>query len=625
MKKPLTAIAIVLALGACTTTQPKEPVAPPTPVEPKKEEVEVKKISESERLNAFFEDVFMENVKRSPISMTYLGIKGDYDKWDDVSDTREIEDYELFKKRVAEMEAGFDYAKLDDNAKLSYDLFKYSFEQETKSFPWRQHNYTFNQMFGQQSSIPAFLINQHKVGSKSDAEAYIARLNGVKDYLGQHIANAKASAEKGIRPPLFVYDYVISDAENVLTGYPFSETADMSDSPLMADIRGKLTKLKDEEKITEETYNALLLEAETALGESVGPAYVSLIDFMKTDQVNATTEDGAWKLPDGAKYYAMRLNRMTTTDMTADEIHELGLFEVARIQDEMRTIMTKVGFEGDLKAFFDYTRTDSKFFKPNTEAGKAEYLKEATEMIDTMRDALPKMFNTFPKADLTVKAVEAFREKSAGKAFYQRPAPDGSRPGTYYANLYNMADMPVYQMEALAYHEGIPGHHMQIAIAQELKDVPKFRKYGGYTAYTEGWGLYSEYFPKEYGFYEDPYSDFGRLAMELWRAARLVVDTGIHSKKWTREEAIQYLLDNTPNPEGDCRKAIERYIVMPGQATAYKIGMLKILELREHAKKELGEAFDIREYHDTVLKNGAVPLSTLEALVDKWIETKKSS
>ena len=240
-------------------------------------------------------------------------------------------------------------------------------------------------------------------------------------------------------------------------------------------------------------------------------------------------------------------------------------------------------------------------------------------MIDTMRTRLPEMFNTFPKADLIVKAVEPFREKGAGKAFYQRPAADGSRPGTYYANLYLMSAMPTYQMEALAYHEGIPGHHMQLAIAQELEGIPEFRKSGNVTAYTEGWGLYSEFLPKELGFYDDPYSDFGRLAMELWRAARLVVDTGLHDKKWTREEATQYLIDNTPNPESDCVKAIDRYIVMPGQATAYKIGMLKILELRERAKAALGDKFTLGEYHDIVLRDGPVPLAILEEKVDTWI------
>ncbi len=627
MTKSLTALAALIALGACATTQ-TETTTPPVVTEttPAPQPVpDVVQQTESERLYFFLEDAFMAQVMRSPMTQTYLGIKQDYDKWDDASDASAVEDFEALKAVVKEMNDSFDYDALNDDAKLSFDLFNYSYEQSAKSFPWRHYGYTFDQMYGEQSSIPAFLINQHRVSDKSDVEAYISRLNGIRDYLNQHIENAKYSAELGIRPPLFVYDYALSDARNVITGYPFSETEGMTDSPLMEDIRGKLDDLMADGGITEEDYEALLTEAETALIYSVLPAYENLIEYLETDMEAATTVDGVWKLPKGGEYYAMRLNRMTTTNMTANEIHELGLSEMDRIHEEMRAIMEKVGYEGTLKEFFEYTRTDPKFFKPNTPEGKAEYLAEATAVIDAMRDELPNMFNTFPKAELVVKAVEPFREKSAGKAFYQRPAPDGSRPGTYYANLYNTANMPLYQMEALAYHEGIPGHHMQIAIAQELEDVPSFRKFGGYTAYTEGWGLYSEYFPKEYGFYEDPYSDFGRLAMEIWRAARLVVDTGIHDKKWTREQATQYLLDNTPNPEGDAIKAIDRYIVMPGQATAYKIGMLKILELRAYAKDELGDAFDIREYHDAVLKNGAVPLAVLEELVQDWIDSKKAA
>ena len=286
--------------------------------------------------------------------------------------------------------------------------------------------------------------------------------------------------------------------------------------------------------------------------------------------------------------------------------------------------MEKTGFDGDLKAFFNFMQTDPQFYYPETDEGKAEYLKDATAIIDNMRSRLDELFLVKPKAEMIVKAVEPFREKSAGKAFYQQPSMDGSRPGIYYANLYRMSDMPKYEMEALAYHEGIPGHHMQLAIAQELEDMPKFRRFGGYTAYIEGWGLYTELLPKEIGLYQDPYSDFGRLAMELWRACRLVVDTGIHAKQWSREDAIQYLLDNTPNPPSAVEKAIERYIVMPSQATAYKIGMIKLIELREKAKTALGDKFDIRAFHDTVLGGGALPLSVLEKRVNNWINSVKA-
>jgi uncharacterized protein (DUF885 family) len=286
--------------------------------------------------------------------------------------------------------------------------------------------------------------------------------------------------------------------------------------------------------------------------------------------------------------------------------------------------MKKVNFKSDsLQEFFTFMRTDKRFYYPTTQAGKKAYLSKATEIINTMRGKLDSLFLTKPKAAIEVKAVEAFREKSAGGAFYSAPALDGSRPGHYYVNLYTLGDQPIYQMESLAYHEGIPGHHMQIAISQELENIPQFRKLSGNTAYVEGWALYSELVPKEIGFYTDPYSDFGRLANEIFRACRLVIDTGIHHKKWTREQALAYFIQNCPSPENDLRKEVERYIVWPAQATGYKIGMLKILELREMAKKELGNQFDIRQFHDVLLTNGSLPLDILEENVKRWIQTKK--
>jgi uncharacterized protein (DUF885 family) len=577
--------------------------------------------AESARLNEWFDQKFAETVARSPITQTYLGIKDNYGEWDDVSDANALKELEIQRADIAEMEASFNPDLLDHQAKISWRIAKMNLKQAEEDYKYLHHGYVFDQMNGVQAEIPAFLINQHQITSKSDAEAYISRLNGVPAYMEQNLENARIALADGIQPPAFVYKYVLSDAQGVITGAPFDDSG--KDSPLMGDFRKKIAGLVDAGTVSQEEADELLDEATDALTNSVGPAYEAAIAELGEQAKTASTDDGAWKLPDGDAYYASRLANYTTTDMTAEEIHNLGLAEVARIQDEMRGIMKQVGFEGSLKEFFDFTRTDPQFFKPNTPEGKAEYLDEATTWIDQMRDDLPTVFNTFPKADMIVKAVEPFREKSAGKAFYSRPAPDGSRPGTYYANLYRMQDMPTYQMQALAFHEGIPGHHMQIAIAQELTGVPEFRKFGGFTAFIEGWGLYSEYLPKEMGYYSDPYDDFGRLAMEIWRAARLVVDTGIHDQHWTREQAIQYLMDNTPNPEGDCRKAIERYIVMPGQATAYKIGMNRILELREHAKAELGDKFDIRAFHDVVLKDGAVPLNILEENVDAWItETK---
>ncbi len=571
-------------------------------------------LSENEKANALFEEIFMAEVMRSPMYQTYLGIKDDYDKLDDYTDANANRELEYTRENLERLN-NIDPASLDEQTKLSYELMRAQLEDQIADARWRYHNYPVNQMFGMHSGLPSFMINQHMITDVNDAKAYISRLNEFKRALAELEANLYKRAEMGILAPKFVYAYVLSDIQNVVTGAPFNTG---EDSTLLADFKGKLAKLDIETTVAED----LITEASEALVNSVGPGFEALSNTVRTLEMQSDTRDGAWKLPDGAAFYNRALARTTTTDMDAETIHNLGLAEVERIHNEMRDIMREVNFDGDLQEFFEFTRVDPQFYYPDTPEGKERYLNEATAWIDDMKARLDTLFLVKPKADLVVKAVEPFREKSAGKAFYQRPAPDGSRPGTYYANLYTMKAMPTYQMEALAYHEGIPGHHMQIAISQELQGIPKFRKFGGYTAYTEGWGLYAELIPKEIGLYDNPYSDFGRLAMELWRACRLVVDTGIHAKKWTREEAIDYLKLNTPNPESDIVKAIERYIVMPSQATAYKVGMLKILELREQAKQALGEGFDIREFHDIVLKQGPLPLTVLERQIDKWIARK---
>uniref|UniRef100_Q0HX99 DUF885 domain-containing protein n=1 Tax=Shewanella sp. (strain MR-7) TaxID=60481 RepID=Q0HX99_SHESR len=567
--------------------------------------------SESEKANALFETIFMENIMASPIAQTYMGIKQDYGKWDDIGDEADARELARTKKQLAEVNQ-LDASKLDPQTRLSLTLLTQNLNNDIKDYQWRYHNYPVNQMHGGHSMIASFLINQHQITDVSDAKAYISRLNGVPKRLSQLQQALEIRADKGIIAPKFVFGYVISDSQNIIKGAPFDKG---EDSALLADFRKKVNALN----ISETEKAQLIADAEKALVSQVEPAYKTLIAYIKTLEVKADTRDGVWKLPDGEAFYNNALARTTTTHMTADEIHQLGLAEVERIHNEMRAIMKKVNFNGTLQEFFTFMRDDPQFYYPNTVEGKAAYLADATKLIDNMRSRLDEVFKVKPKAAMIVKQVEAFREKSAGKAFYEQPAPDGSRPGSYYANLYDMKAMPKYQMEALAYHEGIPGHHMQIAISQELKDIPKFRKFGGYTAYIEGWGLYSESFPKEMGLYADPYSDFGRLAMELWRACRLVVDTGIHAKKWTREQGIAYYVDNTPNAKSDAKKMVERHIVMPSQATAYKVGMIKLLELRHKAEKQLGDQFDIRDFHTLVLANGALPLDVLEEQVDQWI------
>ncbi len=609
----LFALSTLLMIAACGE-QSNTSVAPATTATAE----QAAAVSEILKAKDLFERSFEESVARSPEAQTFLGRSTNMDKWDDLSEEFDQESLRLSKSYLAELVA-IDVSQLDEPTTLSYDLFKQSLEEDIADFKWRLYNYPVNQMFGTHSGVPSLLINQHRVSEIEDAESYIARLNNLPVYFNQLIAGLKARAEAGIIPPKFVFPHIIRDSKNLITGAPFDEG---DANPIMADFSGKLDKLEADAGLTPEKKAALLESAKQALLNSYKPAYQSLVAYLTELQTLATTDDGIWKWKNGAEYYDVALARTTTTDLTSKQIHQIGLDEVNRIHDEMREIKDKVGFDGDLAAFMQFMRDDPQFYYPGTAEGKARYLSEATQLIETMKGSLDEMFITKPVADIKVKAVEAFREQSAGKAFYQRPSEDGTRPGLYYANLYDMQAMPTYQMAALAYHEGIPGHHMQLAIQQELKDIPKFRKFGGYTAYTEGWGLYSEMLPKDFGFYTDPYSDFGRLAMELWRACRLVVDTGIHSKKWTREQGIAYYSDNTPNAISDGVKMVERHIVMPSQATAYKIGMLKIWKLREDSKKALGDKFDIREFHDEIIKYGPLPLNIVESKVDAWVAVK---
>ncbi len=557
-------------------------------------------------LGEFFRKYDEAQLSLSPIDKAYRGIRdADYGRWDDPSEEAEIANHSLRQATAAALRDGFDPQRLSPDDALSHELFLAAAARADRLFPYRNHGYIFDQMNGAQSSGPAFLINIHRVADPAEAEAYVERIRGLGPWLDIQTAESAKRAAAGVQPPKWVYPYVISDIGNI----------NRPDNAVLDDFAAKVGKLTvaDAEKAR------LIAAAKAAWVESAGPAYDRLLAEMKRQQAVAPTDDGVWRLPDGKAYYEALLANYTTTDMTAEQIHNLGLSEVARIHGEMRAIMAKVGFKGTLQQFFEHLRTSPQYFHETREA----YLADVDARVKAMEARLPQFFLTLPKAALQVKAVEAFREKSAGKAFYQSPSPDGSRPGTYYVNLYDLRDMSKTELEALAYHEGVPGHHLQRAVQTELEELPPFRRFGGVTAYTEGWGLYSEELGKDMGFYTDPYSDFGRLGMELWRACRLVVDTGIHDKRWSREQAIAYLKENTPNPDGDIEKAIERYIVYPGQATAYLIGKLKIMELRGRAQAALGDRFDYRTFHEVVLESGPVPLDILDRRVDRWIAKQK--
>lgn len=568
-------------------------------------------------INTLFEKYDAAQLEMSPLSKSYRGVRdGDYGKWDEFSDAAEDRENALLENTLTAMREDYSAGELPAQEALSFRLFEAMAKRRSSLRPYRDYGYVFDQMRGSQSQIPAFLINIHRVANVADAQAYIDRIEGIGPLLDAQTAEVQERANAGIMPPKWVYPYVISDIENLL------QAGD--DNAILTDFDAKLMAIMPElpEGVEAENSQAIgmMAMAREAWNGSAKPGYQRLLAEMKRQQAIAPTADGVWRFPEGADYYKALLANYTTTDLTADQIHDIGLREVERIHGEMRAIMDQVGFDGSLQEFFQFTRNDDRFFYTS----RAQYLADAQEKLDAMEKKLPEFFGVLPTDPMVIKPVEAFREKSAGKAFYQRPAPDGSRPGTYYVNLYNLRDMSKNELEALAYHEGLPGHHLQLSIQTQLGDVPPFRRFGGVTAYSEGWGLYTEELGKDMGFYADPYSDFGRLGMELWRACRLVVDTGIHHKRWSREQAIAYLTENTPNPDGDIRKAIERYIVYPGQATAYMIGKLKIMELRAKARDELGDEFDIRAFHDVILKNGPVPLSIMEENVDAWIATEKS-
>ena len=575
--------------------------------------------AESAALYAFFDQIFEEDQQNSPIAMSFRGRKDRYGEWDDFSDAEQDRQHQVEIDRLAEVNE-FNFDALSEKAQLSFRLYKVQAERSIAGWDFRYHDYPVNQFFGWHTFFPVFMMNIHRVDTLEDAEAYISRLESVKARTFDEIKKGlEKRAELGILPPAWVYPFVYEAIGNVLTGAPYDDSGE--DTTILADFKRKVGALE----LSEEEQAEMVARVEAALLNSVKPAYEELLATMQAQGTLAGDEDGVWRLPDGEANYNRLLANYTTTELTAEEIHQIGLDNVERIHNEMRGIIAKVGFEGTLQEFFEFMRVDAQFNYDNSDEGRDAYLADATGLIDTMRETIPDYFGILPKAEIEVRRVEPFRENSSGKAFYNRPADDGSRPGIYYANLKDMADMPAYQMEALAYHEGIPGHHMQIAISMELEGLPEFQKQSNFTAYTEGWGLYSEYLPKEMGFYQDPYSDFGRLAMELWRAVRLVVDTGIHHKRWTGEETVAYILENTPNPEGDIRAAVNRYIIIPGQATAYMIGKMKILELREWAKSELGDDFDISAYHDEVLRQGAVPLNILEENIQAWVEGVKAS
>src|SRR5438132_11049755 len=573
-------------------------------------------------LNLFYEKVFAEAVFKEPELLSSLGlveqfgITGHSGKLNDVAPAHQEEVIAGFKKDLAQLRQ-YPLRRQTPSQRLSNHVLDWFLQRQAEGEKFQWHNYPVNQLFGIQNEFPSFMANTHRLLGRKDYDYYLMRLDALPAKFDQLLESLKVREEKQILPPRFVVEKVLKEmsdfvalpaAANILAK-SFKERA------------AKIKELNDSQRAEYQT------RVETAVNDQVYPAYRKLIAYFQTLLPKTTTDDGVWKLPAGDAFYAYSLRSNTTTNMPPNEVHELGLREVTRIENDMRALLDANGFAGQpIGAAMDKLGKDPRFLYSNDDKGRADAIAEYKRLIgDAVAESKKNLFLTAPKAQIDIRRVEQFKEATAPGAYYQGGAMDGSRPGIFYANLRDMNEVPKWSMPTLAYHEGVPGHHWQISIAQELKGVPQFRKVVPFTAYAEGWALYCEWLAKQAGWYEkDPFGDLGRLRDELFRAVRLVVDTGIHAKHWTRDQAIAYMRDKTGMGEKEVKSEIERYIVNPGQACAYKVGMLKIQELRSRAQQELGDKFDQREFHETLLKNGALPLEILEEQVNDYIQKKKA-
>ncbi|WP_442682624.1 DUF885 domain-containing protein [Stenotrophomonas sp. JC08] len=610
------ALALGLALAGCSPT-------PQTPAAATAEQVQ----AESQRLNAWFDAQYAEWMRFSPLMLSFQGSKELNDTLDDVSDAGADARIAWLEKSVKAMESQFDFDRLDAETRTSWELWKRQYENERDGKAFRLNQYAFDQMNGMQSTLPMLLMNFHTVDSEADYLAYIARLNEVPRFFGQLLEHARKAEAAGILPPRFALEAVAQQSRALVTGAPYSAGAD---SALWGDLQRKADALVAAGTVTQARADELKVQARTALVDSVQPAYAQIIAWADAAAPKALVNPAGVGTTqadhNGAEYYRHQLRQNTTTDLSAEQIHEIGLADVARIRGEMEAIQQQLGVEGDLPAFFKHVSNNPALKYANTDAGRARYMADTNAAIDNIRKVLPEYFGLLPKAPLEVRRVEAFREQPGAAQHYYPGTADGSRPGIYYMHMSDMGAMPKTELEVIAYHEALPGHHMQLSIAQELSGLPKFRTQLVLSAYAEGWGLYTERLAKEMpGTYQDPYSDYGRLTSEMWRAIRLVADTGLHAKGWTESQAVDYFAANSSIPRSAMESEVRRYLIMPGQATSYKIGMNKLLELRAKAEGELGDKFDIRGFHDTVLGGGALPLDLLEQRVDRWIDARKAA
>jgi uncharacterized protein (DUF885 family) len=587
-------------------------------------------------IRLFYDKLFVELVIDSPELVTSVGIPVLYDmtkdELSDASDKKQHEEFENVKRNYATL-MSYDFDSQTKENQLNTKILESFLKGQVDGEEYFYHDYPVNQMFGVQNGLPSMMESSHKLNDESDVKAYITRLSKFDTKFDQVLEGLKIREEKGITPPTYIIDKVLSE----MTGFVGQKEVtkiDMENLELDPVRRNILftnlsTKLDAIEDLSQEEKNNFKKQAEEEIRTTVFPAYQKLITYFENLKSKSTTDAGVWKFPNGDAYYQYQLSQQTTTNYTPEQVHQIGLSEVARIKAEMQAILDAEGYTDTTKNIGEIIQAinkEERFLYPNNDEGRKQIIEGYNTILEEVNLGMSQAFDIKPKAPLEVKRVPEFKEEGSAGAYYEQPPMDGSKGGTFYANLRDVSETTKFGMKTLAYHEGIPGHHFQIAIQSELQDVPIFRTFGLFTAYVEGWALYAELLAYEMGFYEgDPFGNLGRLQAEMFRAVRLVVDTGIHYKKWTREEAIAYMVANTGMATESVVTEIERYIVMPGQACAYKVGMMKIVELREKAKTELGTKFDLKQFHNVVLKNGAVPLNLLEEIIDNYIASVKNA
>jgi uncharacterized protein (DUF885 family) len=574
--------------------------------------------SEDARLTAFLDKEFDAQLKFHPQLATRLGLKQGEDKLDDISDAGELRELQALRDSVARMKAQFDRSKLSSAGRTNYDIYETQLERAELRYKYRRYSppfYSF--LYSLHSRLPNFMISTHQVKDVGDMKAYNARIRAIPAALDTGIAESKESDAAGIHAPKFEIERVIKGSTDIITGAPFDGGAD---SPLWADAKKKVGKLQADGKVTKAEADSLLADTKAALLE-MKPGYERVIAWAKSELPTAPSGRlGAVSLPGGAEWYQAALKLNTTLDLTADEIHKIGLEQVQKIEAEQDALARQAGF-ADREAF--YADRAKKFPpRPWTDALRKQYLDRANAIIAHNRELLPTRFNNFPKYRIEVIREPSFSEVAGGAAHASGPSPDGSRPGRVYVHLLGDTEDPAALTDLMC-HEGVPGHVMAGDIQIRQTNTPKFRKVGGYVAFNEGWALYAEELCKEMGAYPDVAGDFMRLDSELFRAARLVVDTGIHSLGWTEDQAVDYMKKTARMSEDHARSEVRRYITLPGQATGYKIGQLEIFKLRDEAEKALGDKFDIKGFDDLIISDGSQPLPVLETRVDEWIASRQ--